>query len=166
MSEELNWSLSRKRQELKKGTAFLASMGLPSGAKVPEIEPHGLLEKAESALWWGIGGNWIMGNGTVRGNLQSVMYSRAQFEAGEIDTLKAAFGQRAAIVSPIDNARGAEGKNAVKELRLKKEDVQVLLKELPGYEGVHPKDFEYVLEEAGLGKKADIDFDEFVEVRV
>ena len=166
MAEELNWSLSRKRQELNDATAFLASMGLPSGAKVPEIEPRGLLEKIESALWWGLSGGGIVGSTVGRGKVQSVMYSRAQFEAGEIDMLRAAFGQKAAVVSPIDNARGMEGTNVVKELRLRKEDVQALLKELPGYEAVYPKDFDYVLEEAGFGKKADIDFDEFVEVRV
>jgi glycerol-3-phosphate dehydrogenase len=165
MAEELNWSLSRKRQEMKKATVFLASMGLPSGAKVPEIEPHGLFEKVESALWWGIGGGWIIGSGEGGSKVQSVMYSRAQFEAGEIDMLSAAFEQRAAVVSPVDNARATEGKNVVEDPRLKKEDVQALLKELPGYEGVHPKDFDYVLEEAGFGEKADMDFDEFVEVR-
>ena len=164
MAEELDWSLSRKRQELKKATTFLASMGLPSGAKVPEIEPRGFLEKMESAFWWGIGGHWIVGIGAGRGSIQTVMYSRAQFEAGEIDTLRAAFEQRAAFVSPIDNGRGTEEKNVAKELRLKKEDVQALLKDLPGYEGVRTKDFEYVLEEAGLGKRVDLHFDEFVEV--
>jgi glycerol-3-phosphate dehydrogenase len=141
-------------------------MGLPSGAKVPEIERRGLLEKIESALWWGLSGGGIVGSTVGRGKVQSVMYSRAQFEAGEIDMLRAAFGQKAAVVSPIDNARGMEGTNVVKELRLRKEDVQALLKELPGYEAVYPKDFDYVLEEAGFGKKVDIDFDEFVEVRV
>jgi glycerol-3-phosphate dehydrogenase len=160
MAQELNWSLSRKRRELQHATSFLTSMGLPPGAKVPEIEPHGLLEKAESALWWVISGGSIVTTGP--GKVQSVMYSRAQFEAGEIDMLRAAFGQKAAIVSPVDVARGTEGKNLV---RLRRENVQALLKELPGYESVHPKDLEYVLEEAGLGKIVDMDFDEFVEVR-
>lgn len=164
MAEDLNWSLSRKRQELKKATAFLESMGLPSGAKIHGIEPRGLLERAESVLWWGINGDWIFGSGAGRGKGQSVMYSRAQFEAGEIDMLRAAFGQRAAVISPVNNARGTEGNNAVEELRLEKENVRALLKELPGYEGVHPKDFDYVLE-AGLGKRSDMNFDEFVEVR-
>jgi glycerol-3-phosphate dehydrogenase len=138
-------------------------MGLPPGAKVPEIEPHGLLEKAESALWWVISGGSIVTAGP--GKVQSVMYSRAQFEAGEIDMLRAAFAQKAAIVSPVDIARGTEGNNLVQELRLRRENVQALLKELPEYESVHPKDLEYVLEEAGLGKIVDMDFDEFVEVR-
>jgi len=165
MAEEFNWSLSRKRQELKNSTAFLASMGLPSGAKIPEIEPRGLLERVESLLRWGVGWDWILGNGLKGGKVQSVMYSRAQFEAGEIDMLRAAFAQRATVVSPINNARGTEGKNVVEELRLEKADVGSLLKELPGYEGVHSKDLDYVLEEAGLGKKFNMDFDEFVEVR-
>lgn len=158
MAEEFNWSLSRKRQELKNGTAFLASMGLPSGAKIPEIEPRGLSERVESLLRWGVGWNWILGSGPKRGKAQNVMYSRAQFEAGEIDMLRAAFAQRATVVSPVNNAR-AEG------LRLEKADVWSLLKELPGYEGIRSKDLDYVLEEAGLGKKSDMDFDEFVEVR-
>ena len=164
MAQELNWSLSRKRQEMKDATAFLASMGLPSGAKVPEIEPHGLLEKLESALWWAIGGGNVMG--TRPGKVQSVTYSRAQFEAGEIDILRAAFWQRAAVISPVDQSRNMGGKNFTEAARLKKTDVQPLLKELPGYEVVHPKDFEYVLEQAGLGGKDDMDFNEFVEVCV
>jgi glycerol-3-phosphate dehydrogenase len=166
MAEEFNWSLSRKRQELKNGTAFLASMGLPSGAKIPEIEPRGILERVGSLLRWGVGWDWILGSGPKGGKVQSVMYSRAQFEAGEIDLLRAAFAQRATVISSINNARGTEGKNMAEGLRLEKADVGSLLKELPGYEGVHSKDLDYVLEEAGLGKKSDMDFDEFVEVRI
>ena len=159
MGEELNWSLTRKRQELQNATSFLASMGLAPGAAVPKIRPNGLLEKVESAIWWGIGGAGLFGNEPE----QRIGYTRALFEAGEIDGLRSSFQQRAEVVSPVKNAQGSEGANAVLEHRLKMEQAKALLKELPGYEGASGKDFDYVLEEAGLGRKADMDFDEFVE---
>jgi len=155
MGEELKWSLSRKRQELECATTFLASMGLAPGANVPEIEPHGFLEKVESAFWWGLSGGGIIGHGKG----PSVLYSRAQFEAGEIDVLRAAFRQKAAGVMHVDVEKGEE-----EGLSLTKEDVWRMLRELPGYEGAKTKDFDYVLEEAGLGRKDELDFDEFVEI--
>ena len=39
-----------------------------------------------------------------------------------------------------------------------------LVKSLPGFEAVKAKDYEYVLEEAGYSRQADVDFDEFMEV--
>ncbi|KAF7969366.1 hypothetical protein HWV62_27492 [Athelia sp. TMB] len=160
MGEELNWSLSRKRQELQSATSFLSSMGLAPGAVVPKIKPNGLLEKVESAIWWGIGGAGLFGNEPE----QRIGYTRALFEAGEIDGLRSSFQQRAEAVSPVRSAQGSDGTSAVLEHRLKMEQAKALLKELPGYEGISGKDFDYVLEEAGLGRKADMDFDEFVEI--
>lgn len=155
MGAELGWARKRRRQELQRATAFLGSMGLAPGAAVPRIKPHGLWERVESAFWWGARGAGLFGAGAP----QRVRHSRAQFGAGEIDMLRGAFAQRAALVSP-GGAQGAEAQG----LRMGQRDVQALLTELPGYEGVKGKDFEYVLEEAGLGRKADMDFDEFVEV--
>jgi hypothetical protein len=70
----------------------------------------------------------------MRGNVQCVLHSRAQFEAGVIDALKAAFRHRATTDSPIDKSSWHGGK----EMRLQKE-----------VERVNPRD---VLEEAGLGQ--------------
>jgi glycerol-3-phosphate dehydrogenase len=39
-----------------------------------------------------------------------------------------------------------------------------VLKEVPGYADITAKDTEYVLEEAGFKARADVDFDEFLEV--
>lgn len=162
MGGELGWSLSRKREEMQKATVFLASMGLAPGAVVPQIKPNGLREKVESAFWWGLSGAGLFGTGNDV--VQRLGYSRAQFEAGEIDSLRTSFRSRAEVVSPAKNVQGTEGANGILEYRLTMAEAQALLKELPGYEGVRGKDFEYVLEEAGLGRKQDMDFDEFVEV--
>lgn len=162
MGGELGWSLSRKRQEMQNATVFLASMGLAPGAVVPQLKPNGLREKVESAFWWGVSGAGLFGTGSDV--VQRLGYSRAQFEAGEIDALRTSFRARAEVVSPVKSAQGAEGANGAPEHRLKMAEAQALLKELPGYEGVRSKEFEYVLEEAGLGRKQDMDFDEFVEV--
>ncbi|KAH9166087.1 DAO-domain-containing protein [Lactarius sanguifluus] len=67
----------------------------------------------------------------------STSNGRAQFAPGEVDSL-----------------RDALGKAAIHELLLA----------LPAYANVRTKDFEYVLEETGLGGKKDIDVDEFVEI--
>lgn len=158
MGDELKWSLSRKRQELERATMFLSSMGLAPGASIPEIEPRGFLEKIKSAFWWGLSGGGIVGG--RKG--PSVLYSRAQFEAGEIDLLRTVFGQKVAnYANSVDVERAVEREGP----RLKMEDVWMLLRELPTYEGAKMKDFDYVLEEAGLGRKEELDFDEFIEVR-
>lgn len=155
MSAELNWSLSRRRQELASATNFLVSMGLPRGAQVPEAKPHGFLERLETALWWG-----LCGGGLLSGHKGPViLHSRAQFEVGEIDLLRSAFHERATAIAAVGQEGGAK-----EEARLRNDDVKVLLRELSGYERTRTKDFEYVLEEAGLGNRKNMDFDEFVEV--
>lgn len=156
MSEELGWSLSRKRKELSNATEFLHSMGLPKGAVVPQVEPRGWAEKVESAVWWGLSGGPL---GFGASGKPVVLHSRAQFEVGEIDLLKALFIERVGLVAP-------SGGEAGEELRMRNDDVKMLLKDTPGYEGLRSKEFDYVLEEAGLGRSRDLDFDEFIEVSV
>ena len=157
MSEELGWSFSRKRKEMSSATEFLQSMGLPKGAVVPQVKPRGLAEKAESAFWWGLSGGPFGFGGSGK---PVVLHSRAQFEVGEIDLLRALFSERAGLVTPSQS--GGTGSNEQPKLRI--DDVKVLLRDTPGYEGLRSKDFDYVLEQAGLGTSRDLDFDEFVEV--
>ena len=157
MSEELGWSLSRKRKEMSSATEFLQSMGLPKGAVVPQVKPRGLAEKVESALWWGLSGGPF---GFAGSGKPVVLHSRAQFEVGEIDLLRALFSERAGLVTPSQS--GETGSNEQPRLRI--DDVKVLLRDTPGYEGLRSKDFDYVLEQAGLGTSRNLDFDEFVEV--
>lgn len=140
MAEERKWSKGRKAAELEGAVRFLASMGLPPGA-APQQRPHGLLEKVETALGLPV-------TPRRRRAAPEMVYSRAQFEAGEVEQLKAAFAGA---------AHGAAEK-------LGHERVLELVKGLPGFEAVKRKDYDYVLEEAGFSKAQDVDFDEFVEV--
>ncbi|KZT65822.1 DAO-domain-containing protein [Daedalea quercina L-15889] len=140
MAEECKWSSSRKSAELERATRFLASMGLPPGAE-PLHRPQGLLEKVEGALGLGVGHR-------RKRAAPEMVYSRAQFEAGEVEQLRVVF---------VGAAKGAEEK-------LGHERVLDLVKAMPGYGAVNKKDYEYVLEEAGFSKAQDVDFDEFVEI--
>ena len=148
MAEERKWSKARKAAELEGAVRFLASMGLPPSAasalqQQQQQRPHGLLEKVEGALG-------LPGPVRRRRAAPEMMYSRAQFEAGEVEQLKAAFAGAA-------QAHGAEEK-------LGHARVLELVRGLPGFEAVNAKDYDYVLEEAGFSKAQDVDFDEFVEV--
>ncbi|KAH9851776.1 DAO-domain-containing protein [Lenzites betulinus] len=137
MAEELHWSAARTAAEAAAATAFLGSMGLQPGA-VPRRNV-GVVERVESALF-GAG----KGAGAVP---QQIVYSRAQFAAGELDALQGAFGAR----------KGDRQRLEVRE-------AFDLVRGLPGFAGVRQKDFDYVLEEAGFKSSKDVDFDEFVEI--
>ena len=143
MAEERKWSKERKAAELEGAVRFLASMGLPPGAAPAQQRAHGLLEKVEGALGLPVPAR-------RRRGAPEMVYSRAQFEAGEVEQLKTAFAGA---------AHGAEEK-------LGHERVLELVKGLPGFEAVNAKDYDYVLEEAGFSKAQDVDFDEFVEVDI
>ena len=136
MAEELNWNAARRRQEMKHTTHFLQSMGLPPGTDIPapaRSSPH----------WY----DWVYRIvGTTATNNS---HGRAQFEAGEADSLREAF---------LEQSRDSSG-------RLDKPAVRDLLHGIPAYAGIRTKDFEYVLEETGLAKQELVDMDEFVEVR-
>jgi glycerol-3-phosphate dehydrogenase len=76
-------------------------------------------------------------------------HGRAQFEAGEADSLREAF---------LERSRDTAG-------RLAKPAILELLQGIPAYASIRGKEFEYVFEETGLAKQNDVDVDEFVEVR-
>jgi glycerol-3-phosphate dehydrogenase len=48
--------------------------------------------------------------------------------------------------------------------RLAKAAIPQVLRDMPGYENIPVKDYDYVLNEAGFAKRADLDLDEFIQV--
>jgi glycerol-3-phosphate dehydrogenase len=139
MAEELNWNAARRRQEMMHTTRFLQSMGLPPGGT-------DVLTTARSPQQW-YDRAYRMMTGTSAAATSS--HGRAQFEAGEADSLREAF---------LERSRDSAG-------RLAKPAIRELLQGIPAYSGISTKEFEYVLEETGLAKRNDVDMDEFVEVR-
>ena len=154
MAEELRWPVARVRAETAAATEFLGSMGLMPGAapRPTASEPKGVLECMETALGVKTGRER-----RLRRAAQEMVYSRAQFESGELEALKRAFEER---------ARATEGGQAQDggEPRLETGQLYELVKGLPGFDAVRPKDYEYVMEEVGYGRSKDVDWNEFVEV--
>lgn len=151
MAEDLKWSRSRQQAEVERATKFLASMGLP-----PNIEPPPLKTRSFTEKFWALLGytpQALREARTLRA-AREMVYSRAQFEAGEITALRDAF------TAMVQQYPAAED-----ETNLGRADVIGLIKRLKGYEGVSQKDYEYVLMETGFADKTDFNFDEFVEVR-
>ena len=150
MAEDLNWTHSRQQAEIDRATSFLASMGLPPGFDSPPLKTHSLLGKLWALL--GLAPQASSLARTLRA-AQEMVYSRAQFEAGEIAALRDAF------TASLQHYPAAED-----ETQLGRADVIGLIKSLKEYEGVSQKDYEYVLTETGFADKSDFNFDEFVEV--
>lgn len=152
MAEDLNWSRSRQQAEIDRATKFLASMGLPPGIEPPPLKTHSFVEK----LWALLGFmHQASSEARILRAAQEMVYSRAQFEAGEIAALRDAFIARTQQYPAVED-----------ETHLGRADVIGLIKSLRGYEGVSQKDYEYVLTETGFADKSDFIFDEFVEVRM
>ena len=151
MAEDLGWSRSRQKAEIERATKFLASMGLPPGIEPPPLKTHSLVERL-----WSLFGLIAQASSEVRTPraAREMVYSRAQFEAGEIAALRDAFTARTQQYPAVEG-----------ETHLGRADVIGLIKSLRGYEGVSQKDYEYVLTETGFVDKSDFNIDEFVEVR-
>lgn len=154
LGEELSWDKKRKEAELERATRFLATMGLPPGAleRSYKEEP---VKSVLNTLRTLVGLKPL----TERRPAAEMVYSRAQFDAGEIEEMREAFAARAKG-EPSMSATGA-----VSLSRVDARELFDLVRNLSGFEGVKPKDYEYVLEEAGYSKQQEVDFDEFVEVR-
>lgn len=150
MAEDLNWSYSRQRAEVERATKFLASMGLPPGIEPPPLKTHSLMER-----FWALLGFMVQASNKAKTLrvAQEMLYSRAQFEAGEITALHDAFTARVQQYPAVEN-----------ETHLGRTDVIGLIRSLKGYEGVSQRDYEYVLTETGFADKSDFDLEEFVEV--
>jgi glycerol-3-phosphate dehydrogenase len=161
MAEELNWSRTEKAAQLAKATSFLESMGL-SPAVLEEAaaaragENKSLLGKVESVFGRGFSSGGVVGAG-----IRSSFYSRAQFQGGEVESLRGAFEQHA---RPAPLPASHSSASATEEKRLSKNELSSLLRAVPGYESITEKEVKYVLDEAGFAKHGDFDFDEFVEV--
>lgn len=153
MADELHWSFAERQRQIANAVEFFASMGLPRAAVpvMPSPIPRDRLEKA-----WA----WVTEYGFGRlAKEKNVVYeyasSRARFEPGELALLTAAFDRHAKQKEVVDGQlEEAIGMHQLSEA----------IREVSGYEGVTVKEFEYVLEEAGLKKKLVLDFDEFIEV--
>ncbi|OJT09929.1 hypothetical protein TRAPUB_13566 [Trametes pubescens] len=147
MAEELHWSAARAKAETAAGTEFLLSMGLAPGAvsRRAAQDARGVVERVEDVLGLRHSG---------RARPEQMVYSRAQFAAGEVEALHGAFDARVP----------AERKEKEGAARLGTGEVFELVQGLAGFEGVRQKDFDYVLEEAGFKANKDVDFDEFVEI--
>ncbi|KAI0051433.1 DAO-domain-containing protein [Auriscalpium vulgare] len=144
MGAELGWTAAHKQEQFAHAAKFLQSMGLqptPEAALAPESVgwKHWAAEKLNLPL------------DVTKGAKPSMPFSRAQFEVGEVDELRAAFLQR---------ARDVPGE----EKRLEKGAVKELLAGFQSYAAIGAKEFDYVMEETGFAKQKDVDLDEFVEI--
>ncbi len=147
MGDELKWSRSRRDAEFRRAVSFLQqSMGLLGGSDMT----------SPPQTWT----SWIRETVLMARPKPMTadvgMYSRSQFEPGELDTLKIAFTTRALEVKK-------EGDQS-SEQRLAKKEVPSLLSSVPGYEDTKEREFYYILDEAGFASREFLDFDEFVEV--
>ncbi|KAL4246593.1 Glycerol-3-phosphate dehydrogenase [Abortiporus biennis] len=161
MKDELHWNKRRQKEEFEKGKEFLTSMGLRPGAE-PRVSMSGirgrgvgkvgLRECFDSLLGLGSSAEGHRVVGEIRSGGEMV-YSRARFDAGEVEILKKAFVEKTGI-----EGHGGE---------IAKKDIFGLVKSLPGYEAIKTKDFDYVLEEVGIQRRNSeegINFDDFVEI--
>ncbi|KAF8581027.1 DAO-domain-containing protein [Ramaria rubella] len=144
MAGELDWSASRRNQELRRGVQFLESMGL-RGIPDNALAPSGWVEWLDTKL-----------TGRTPVHIKA-RYSRAQFEAGEMDQIKTAFLAKAS--APHDREKASGG-----EERLHRNQLQQLFNDLPGYENVKSQQLDNVLGEIGFEKRNDIALDEFLEI--
>ncbi|CAL1712746.1 unnamed protein product [Somion occarium] len=159
MAEELHWSKSRKAQEISRATEFLGSMGLPPGATPRETmspsEPRSFIDCVEG--FFGLHGHAER----RRRKASEMIYSRAMFEAGEVEMLRDAFNGKA---KPIQLANSVEGGESDGQKVVERNELFELVKGLPGYSRLKRKDFDYVLEEMGYYNTPAVDSDAFVEI--
>ena len=154
MADEFGWSYRERKKQISKAFQFLGSMGLPptfmTSAFIPEPEPRGIVEHIEKALWKvGTGVLHVLGFSTIE---SQKVYGRSKFEGGEVAALRNAF---------VNNAQGAA---AAGELKLKTGDILGILKDVTGYSEITKKELNYVLYEAGLKGRGEVDLDQFIEV--
>ncbi|KAF7791470.1 hypothetical protein EIP86_002486 [Pleurotus ostreatoroseus] len=153
LAEELKWDSKRKAQEIERGVAFLASMGLPLGLVPRSLDENkGVVDRVKG---------FVVAPAEQRRAAQAIFYSRAQFEAGEVEELRQAFSQRAKAEAKSSSSTPA---GVVSPARVAKTEVFDLIHSLPGFQGMKKKDYDYVLEQAGYVGQSDLDFDEFVEL--
>jgi len=174
---------------MERSIEFLASMGLRKGA-VPRgsmsnasLGMNQVLGLGETAGWMerveglvGLGG--LKEKERKRREASEMFYSRAQFEAGEVEMLRQAFLAAAHPSSPAFPSTNATTSSSVSQemsslggdgharMTVPKGELLQLVKGLPGFGfgGIKNKDFDYVLEEVGYKGRGDVDFNEFIEI--
>ncbi|KAI0081559.1 DAO-domain-containing protein [Panus rudis PR-1116 ss-1] len=190
MAEELGWDARRREEEMERAKTFLGSMGLQPNAQPREsmgvrAGPKSFVDCVETVL--GIGhGHREVGKRTA----EEMVYSRARFEAGEVEKLKEVFNEKAkevvlpaAVAPPASSAASTTSTPPTPstaptstptptasevgvEKKVEKEVAFEIVKSLPEFKDVKRKDFEYVIEEVGFAAEREVDFDGFVEVCV
>lgn len=151
MAQELNWTTTRKREELRRGVQFLESMGLRG---VPDNP------LTTTPVWVDWVWNKLVGSPTSPPFI-ATKYSRAQFEAGELDQIRAAFLARATSIPT-----GEQGRSVGEEKKLQQSQLQQTLSDIPGYEETKSQHLENVLVEIGCDGGDDIALDELLEVSI
>lgn len=192
MSTELGWSRVRQREEYTRGVQFLGSMGLAPGSGSPSVNAVGEWGwgwsvwspmTSSSSLFEGGLGLWRQfvglgrgpGAASVRPTVPSSpsssfkpSYSRAKFEAGEVDALRELFDWHASSLH--DDSSSSTHSHARLNKAAIRPALEVFAREWPGagYEGFREADYRYVFAQEGLDdrhqNRTDVDFDEFVEV--
>lgn len=97
MGDELGWSKGRRNKEIRDAEIFMESMGVPFGARRYRV---GWRESAANWVGWLArvargGSGAAMDDEVIAGAVRhAASISRAQFDPGEVDRLKASFGKR------------------------------------------------------------------------
>jgi C-terminal domain of alpha-glycerophosphate oxidase len=108
MGDELGWSKRRRNKEIRDAEIFMESMGVPFGARRYRV---GWREWAAGWAGWLArvargGSGAAMDDEVIAGAVRhAASISRAQFDPGEIDRLKASFGRRVPALSANKEAR-------------------------------------------------------------
>lgn len=160
MAEELGWNAKRRAQEQARAVDFLQSMGLPSTASLIDTAPSFLsswTDRARSVLH-------LPPATRVVDVTPVAPYGRAEFEAGEVDTLREAFE------AAVREARGLRGESEAtpsetsqESVRLPRDAARSLLGSLSDYSRAREGELRSVLDETGLDSRRDFDFNDFIE---
>ena len=91
MAQELQWSAKRQRQEIIDTERFMESMGVPLGSRPSLADQAGVSNKWAWSKW---AGGWSSAD-PFKTAVRRVQLSRAHFEPGEVELLKAAWASNA-----------------------------------------------------------------------
>ncbi|KAG6829357.1 hypothetical protein H0H92_004723 [Tricholoma furcatifolium] len=157
MADELNWSYAERKKQIADAVEFFGTMGLPRSAVpiLPTPIPRGYYERARAWASAGFGYyDALAGHPAVQTDAKYAHHGRARFEPAELAALTAAFDRHA-------KSTIVEGE---REEVIDTDSLTEIVQEVQGYDGASQKDFQYVLEEAGMSKARQLDLDEFIEV--
>jgi glycerol-3-phosphate dehydrogenase len=143
MAQELRWSAKRRRQETLDTEGFMESMGVPLGSRPSQAD-----QEIVNTKWaWN---NWVGGwssSDPFKTTARRVQLSRAQFEPGEVELLKAAWAS-----------------NAGDERRIDRESARVVVLEKLDVPGLTGSEVDEVIVEVIKGREG-VDQEEFLRVR-